>query len=227
MFSSLILISLVATPLIMIFQLIPSLGAAIGCAKRIGEFLQRDEWVDCRTVGSSTTSTGSPTVPSTTAPEISPEGFSKCSSTSVNSIITFRDVDLTIEERPLLHNINLSIPRGKHVIITGPVGCGKSLLLQAILGEIPVHTGVVTVASGTCRVNVGYCAQTAWVENASVEENVFRTAGDDPVWRERVADACAIRELLERDEGETIGSGGARISGGERQRLVSSCSGGI
>ena len=211
MFSSLILISLVATPLIMIFQLIPSLGAAIGCAKRIEEFLQRDEWVDYRV-------TDDPS-----AKHEGPEGIPK--SIPKGEILSLRNVTLTIEERPLLHNINLSIPRGQHIVITGPVGCGKSLLLQAILGEIPVRTGVVTVASGTCR--VGYCAQTAWVENATVEENVFHGALDDVVWRERVADACAIRELLERDEGETIGSGGARISGGERQRLVSSCSGGI
>lgn len=197
MFSSLILISLVAAPLIMIFQLIPSLGAAIGCARRIEEFLRRDEQADHRTTDPA-------------GIEGEPEGDRK-------PIISLQAVYLSFDERFLLRNINLSIPRGQHVVITGPVGCGKSLLLQAVLGEVPVQAGSISVAP----VRVGYCAQTPWVENASVEENAFRGAVDDAVWRGRVADACAIRELVDKSEGMAIGSGGARISGGERQRLVS------
>ncbi|OKL57766.1 hypothetical protein UA08_06882 [Talaromyces atroroseus] len=116
-----------------------------------------------------------------------------------------------------LHDISLRISKGDHVAITGPVGCGKSLLMKALLGEAECISGTVRIGSA----RIGYCGQGVWLENATVLQNAFRCASDNEEWRRKVIDACALRELVDAQESsEAIGSGGVRLSGGERQRLA-------
>ena len=57
-----------------------------------------------------------------------------------------------------LQNINIAIPRGQLCAIVGPVGNGKSSLLQAMIGEMRRIEGKVTLGG-----SVGYCPQTAWI----------------------------------------------------------------
>lgn len=57
-----------------------------------------------------------------------------------------------------LQNINIAIPRGQLCAIVGPVGNGKSSLLQAMIGEMRKIEGKVTFSG-----SVGYCPQTAWI----------------------------------------------------------------
>ena len=57
-----------------------------------------------------------------------------------------------------LQNINIAIPRGRLCAIVGPVGAGKSSLLQAMIGEMRRIEGKVTFGG-----SVGYCPQTAWI----------------------------------------------------------------
>lgn len=212
MFSSLILIALVANPLIHVFQIIPNLGAAVGCAKRVEEFLKREELVDSRSdlkvsEGQVQNNKTASEANQATAPDSSP------------LIVSIQDADIAWDEKDLLKNVNLQVAKGQHIAITGSVGSGKSLLLQAMLGEVAPKSGSIHIRPG---VSVGYCTQTAWLENLSVRDNAFRGAPEDPAWRERVIDACALRELLASEvAGSTIGSGGSKISGGEKQRLVS------
>jgi len=54
LFTSLILISLLASPLIQLFQVIPSIGAAIGCLERIQTYFDIEEREDFRGVEDST-----------------------------------------------------------------------------------------------------------------------------------------------------------------------------
>lgn len=122
------------------------------------------------------------------------------------------------DTKALVKDVNLSISKGEHIVVTGAVGSGKSLLLQAIVGETQAISGSVRKGDGL----IAYCGQTPWLENSTARENATRGALDDNTWHERVIDACALRELFEaKAPGKTIGSNGALISGGERQRLVS------
>ena len=58
-----------------------------------------------------------------------------------------------------IRNVNMSIPRGSLVAVVGPVGSGKSSLLQGLIGEMRRTAGSVTFG-GT----VGYCPQSAWIQ---------------------------------------------------------------
>ena len=54
---------------------------------------------------------------------------------------------------------NLSIPRGQLVAIVGPVGTGKTSLLQGIIGEMRRTSGTVKFGG-----SVSYCPQSAWIQ---------------------------------------------------------------
>ncbi|KAI3332644.1 putative ATP-binding cassette transporter [Ustulina deusta] len=216
LFSSLILINLVANPLVVLLQTFSQLGAALGCCSRIQDFLQSEELFDSRehTHG----------LPDHDSPQHRPNS-------GVNEAQEKRDPELALggpvikitdgcfgwDNKVLVKDVNLSVVRGEHVVITGPVGSGKSLLLQALIGEAQSISGNIAVGDGL----IAYCGQIPWLENSTPRDNAVRGAPDDEIWRERVVDACALRELFgTRMPGETIGSNDAMISGGERQRLA-------
>ena len=46
----------------------------------------------------------------------------------------------------VLHDINLSVPKGSFVSLIGPSGCGKSTLLKVVAGLISPSAGEVSVA---------------------------------------------------------------------------------
>lgn len=62
-----------------------------------------------------------------------------------------------------VQKINLAVPRGTLAAIVGPVGCGKSSLLQGLVGEMRIVQGRVSFGG-----KVAYCPQTAWIQNATL-----------------------------------------------------------
>ncbi|KAK8910658.1 hypothetical protein QC760_001596 [Botrytis cinerea] len=75
----------------------------------------------------------------------------------------------------ILRDVSFDIAAGQHVAVTGPVGCGKSLLLQAILGEVKLKAENLHVKS----IGIGYYSQNPWLENVYAHKNVFRGALND------------------------------------------------
>ncbi len=220
LFTSLILISLLSSPLIRILQIIPSFGAAKACFERLHVFLQKPERLENREISTMYKRNRKDTVPLV---KVLPHSGND--SENPDDLMVFKDLAVLIQNAELgwgaeshLRNVNLEVLEGEHIAITGSVGCGKSLLLQAILGEADLSAGIVRV--GTSR--IGYCGQNPWLENITAWETAFRCVSADEAWRQSVIEACALEEVLSMlTSDETIGTGGARISGGERQRLVS------
>ncbi|KAI1425294.1 putative ATP-binding cassette transporter [Xylaria sp. FL1777] len=216
LFSSLILINLVANPLVVLLQTFTQLGAAVGCCARIQDFLESDELVDSREHRHGLIDHDHcKDRPNSEIPEAREKYGSE--PTFGGPMVEVTSGCLGWDNKVLVKDVNLSVGKGEHIVITGPVGSGKSLLLQAIIGEAQSISGKITVGDGL----IAYCGQTPWLENSTARDNAVRGAPDNEIWRERVIDACALGELFERKiQEETIGSNGARISGGERQRLA-------
>ncbi|KAH7372902.1 hypothetical protein KP509_17G027900 [Ceratopteris richardii] len=121
------------------------------------------------------------------------------------------------QEIPFLRNINLKIQRGSFVTIVGTVGCGKSSLLAALLGEMVKISGTVSTA-GT----FAYVPQSAWIQNATIMDNILFGAELNPLWYEKVIQACGLRlDLDSMDHGDQteIGEKGINLSGGQKQRI--------
>ncbi len=66
------------------------------------------------------------------------------------------------DKSPVLKDVSLHIQPGQLVMVTGPVGSGKSSLLAAILGEL--HGAQAQVS---CEGSVAYTAQDPWVCHAT------------------------------------------------------------
>ena len=58
-----------------------------------------------------------------------------------------------------VRDISMEIPRGMLVAIIGPVGSGKTSLLQGLIGEMRKTSGSITFGG-----SVGYCPQSAWIQ---------------------------------------------------------------
>ncbi|GAU16434.1 hypothetical protein TSUD_117830 [Trifolium subterraneum] len=73
------------------------------------------------------------------------------------------------EEKATLSNINVEIPVGSLVAIIGGTGEGKTSLISAMLGELPL----VSDGNATIRGTVAYVPQISWIYNATVRENIL------------------------------------------------------
>ncbi|KAH8929257.1 ABC transporter [Atractiella rhizophila] len=122
------------------------------------------------------------------------------------------------EEKPSqLYDINMKIRRGDLVAIVGPVGSGKSSLLQALIGEMRKIDGSVKFG-GT----IGYAPQTAWVQNTTLRGNVvFGQPWDEQKYWSVIHAACLDADLKMLPYGDMteIGERGITLSGGQRQRV--------
>ncbi|KAG8558237.1 hypothetical protein GDO81_016925 [Engystomops pustulosus] len=116
-----------------------------------------------------------------------------------------------------LKEINVTIPDGSLVAVVGQVGCGKSSLLSALLGEMEKKEGVVSVKGG-----IAYVPQQAWIQNASLKDNiVFGRERKEPLYK-KVLEACALLpdlEILPSGDRTEIGEKGVNLSGGQKQRV--------
>ncbi|CAL1716557.1 unnamed protein product [Somion occarium] len=116
-----------------------------------------------------------------------------------------------------MKDVNLTIPEGQLTAIVGPVGTGKTSLLEAMIGEMRKVAGTVKF-KGT----VAYCPQSAWIQNATVRENIcFGRAFDEDRYWKAVKDACLETDLEMLPNGDLteVGERGISLSGGQKQRI--------
>lgn len=126
--------------------------------------------------------------------ELNPESSNRNTSDCVQASITIRNGTFcwSKEMSPCLRRIDLTVPQGSLIAIVGQVGAGKSSLLSALLGELEQMDGCVTM-KGTAA----YVPQQAWIQNASVEDNILFGNEMDEAWFNSVVDACALQPDLE------------------------------
>lgn len=120
-----------------------------------------------------------------------------------------------------LSNIDIQIPTGQMTMVVGQVGCGKSSLLLAILGEMQALEGRVCWNNKN-RYSVAYAGQKPWLLNATVEENITFGSSFSKQRYKAVTDACSLQpdiDLLPFGDQTEIGERGINLSGGQRQRI--------
>uniref|UniRef100_A0A9L0RE92 ATP binding cassette subfamily C member 8 n=1 Tax=Equus caballus TaxID=9796 RepID=A0A9L0RE92_HORSE len=144
---------------------------------------------------------------------------------------------------PTLSNITIRIPRGQLTMIVGQVGCGKSSLLLATLGEMQKISGAVfwnslpdsetgedpsperePAANADVRKRgpVAYASQKPWLLNATVEENITFESPFNKQRYKMVIEACSLQpdiDILPHGDQTQIGERGINLSGGQRQRI--------
>ncbi|KAJ2942610.1 hypothetical protein O0L34_g2077 [Tuta absoluta] len=121
------------------------------------------------------------------------------------------------DAEPTLKNINLQVPRGSLVAVVGAVGSGKSSLLSALLGEMNKISGRVNTHG-----SVAYVPQQAWIQNATLEDNILFGKPMEKHKYTNVISVCALKpdfDMLPGGDQTEIGEKGINLSGGQKQRV--------
>ena len=125
----------------------------------------------------------------------------------------------SVDRIEVLKNISLQLRQGEIVGVCGPVGCGKSSLVNALLGEMQMTGGYRALRTH----KIGYASQTPWILSGSIKDNITFGLEFNSEHFNGVVEACALDRDIERfPEGfETlIGERGVTLSGGQRARLA-------
>ena len=118
---------------------------------------------------------------------------------------------------PTLKSVSLEIPRSGLVLVTGPVGCGKSSLILAILKELPLIQGTIS-----CSGKIAYVSPEPWIFGGTVRENILFGEELQDERYSKVIEACALLEDMEsfpNGDLTLIGERGTFLSGGQRSRV--------
>ena len=111
-----------------------------------------------------------------------------------------------------LNDLNFTVGRNELLAVIGTVGSGKSSLLAALAGDMRLTDGKMKLGASRA-----FCPQYAWIQNTTVKENILFGRPYDPVWYNRVIDACALRpdmEIFPAGDRTEIGERGITVSGG-------------
>ena len=146
--------------------------------------------------------------------------------------ITFRNVSFEyVPGKPVLHNIDLVIPKYSHVALVGPTGAGKTTLASLIPRFYDVQQGELLLdrepvrqfTLKSLREQVSLVLQDVFLFNGTARENIL-FAGENASEEEMFAASRAANAhdfILELPDGydTIIGERGVKLSGGQKQRL--------
>ena len=137
-------------------------------------------------------------------------------------------------QHPVLETFSLEIQKNKSIGIVGATGCGKTTLVDIILGlhqpqhgEIRVDDHVLTTADFTAwRAIIGYVPQDIYLLDASIAENIGFGVPRGQIDQTALHAAAKASQILSFIGSELparwdtlVGERGVRLSGGQRQRI--------
>ncbi|XP_065145852.1 ATP-binding cassette sub-family C member 9 isoform X5 [Paramisgurnus dabryanus] len=236
-FASLALFHILVTPLFLLSTVVRFAVKALVSVQKLGEFLQSDE------IGDDSWRNGDLSMPVDSGKKYKYPGDTKAINRKGRYRMDNYEQPMRRQLRPsetediavevndgfftwgsclsTLSDINIRIPSGQLTMIVGQVGCGKSSLLLAMLGEMQTISGKV-YWSNKNRYSVAYAAQKSWLLNATVEENITFGSSFNKQRYKAVIDACSLQpdiDLLPFGDQTEIGERGINLSGGQRQRI--------
>lgn len=148
-----------------------------------------------------------------------------------NDKIEIKNVSFSYGTREVLHNINLTIPKGKTIALVGQSGSGKSTLVDLLPRYHDVSAGEILLDGNNIkdfrisdlRALIGNVNQEAILFNDTFHNNI--AFGVDNATREDVIAAAKIANahefIMDTEDGydTNIGDRGGKLSGGQRQRI--------
>jgi ATP-binding cassette subfamily F protein 3 len=127
-------------------------------------------------------------------------------------VLALEDADVAFGDDPVLVDVSLTVMRAERVGIVGANGAGKTVLLRALLGELPLRSGSRWIGPS---IEVGYLSQAA--ESASGSATVVDALRSGRSMPEDAAVRTLMGFLFDYEQ---IRRPVAALSGGERTRLA-------
>lgn len=243
-FTALSLFNILRLPLMVFPSLISTIASADVSVNRLAKFFDSPDMVDYRTFSDDQQAKEASDVGAAPAAAIELKNATLAWDAPVAAVSTKGvkpasesatspdSIAVTVAEQFLLRNVNLAIPTGKLTTIVGAVGSGKSSILSAVLGEMNLNAGQVVLrrSPGAESANsvpgsasIAYCAQSPWILNASIKDNILFGSQFDEKRFERAIDVCALTAdlaILPAGVGTEIGERGVNLSGGQKARVA-------
>lgn len=116
-----------------------------------------------------------------------------------------------------LENINLSIMKGELIGVIGPMGCGKSTLMEALSGELYKAHGQLEMSERTLLV-----ANSPWLRSGTIRDNILLGSHYVKHNYDKIVEACGLtRDFQGVPDGDLtwVHGNGDNLSGGQRQRI--------
>ena len=145
-------------------------------------------------------------------------------------IVVFDNVSIGFEGKSVLKDISFEVHRGQTMIILGPAGCGKSVLMKLVDGLLSPDAGVITVFGQEIsamterqmfqlRQHIGMVFQeSALFDSLSVENNVAYRLHEEHM-AEDEAHAKVVEVLKFVELSAAIAKFPSELSGGMRRRV--------
>ncbi len=164
---------------------------------------------------------------------ITPDSPKKQRVEKIRGNIEFRDIHFRIDpEIPIINGISLNIPEGSSLGITGPVGCGKTILTSLLTGNDKPQEGSVLINDidindydiKSLRNSVSFVAQEPFLFSDTIANNI--SFGRSDIDRSIIIDCARIAgihdEIMTFPEAydTLLGEKGISLSGGQKQRLA-------
>lgn len=144
------------------------------------------------------------------------------------------NISFAYQDKTVLQDVSLTIPKGQRVAFVGPSGAGKTTLVDIILGVLQPKQGCMLVGDteitddniAAWQRHFGYIPQMIYIYDCSLRENIAfglesHEIDDDQVWQ--VLNQAALSSFVQQecpDGLDThVGENGIRLSGGQRQRI--------
>ncbi len=153
------------------------------------------------------------------------------SAENIKGTITLRGVGFEFEDTSILRDIDLEIKAKELVGITGPIGAGKTVLINLIPRLYDVSAGIVEIDGVDVREyrieelrrSIAYVPQDTFLFSTSIRENLLfanRTSSEEEVEQAlRIADAWGFISSMPEGLDTVVGERGVSLSGGQKQRL--------
>jgi ATP-binding cassette subfamily B protein len=163
--------------------------------------------------------------------------FKKLSSEPINysKEIVLKNISFRYgSDLPLvLHDINLSIPKGSRIGFIGTTGSGKSTLIDIVMSLLDPSTGELIVDDKKiCLDNkkkwqekIAHVPQTIFLADTTIEENIAFGVPGSQINHDLVRESARKAQLSETIENwpraylTRVGERGIQLSGGQRQRI--------
>lgn len=163
-------------------------------------------------------------------PQIADSNRTDSSIQTLDGTLEWKDVSFEIGDTSLLKDINLQVPAGKTIGITGPTGSGKTLMVSLAARLMDPSSGELLVGGhpaqsiplNVLRRHIGFAEQEPILFSRSLKHNIGfgiqDAQGEDIEWAANVAHLHRdVEDFPERYE-TVLGERGVTLSGGQRQR---------
>lgn len=134
-------------------------------------------------------------------------------------------------EKEILHNINISFPKGSFTALVGESGCGKSTLAAILTGKNKKYSGEVSIgriplseiSEKSLMEKITYISHQSYIFKGNVRDNLLMAnpdADDKTLWN--MLEQVNLANFLKGEQGldTNLNEKGSNLSGGQCQRLA-------